>query len=116
MIADPPVEEILRALSESTERLCRAAASGDSRLARALLEERGTGVQRLLQRTGDALSDPQLAELERIIARGDEAARGLRARRETARALIAEIEAVRRRLAGWMPNSSGAASRVDLTG
>ena len=116
MTADPSIDEILRALGESTEKLWRAVASGDAQLAKIVLEERKPVIQNLLRRSRGPLSASQVAELERIIGRGEEAVPALRARRETARALLGETEAVRRQLAGWKAKALDVVATVDLTG
>ena len=108
-------EHLLGQLDGLSSELRLAAEAGELGAAGLVLAKRAAvagELERALQTS--VLEGPQIALLEEIIEQGDRAARALLARRETARAQIQEMEAERRRLAGWMPPRS--ISRVNLSG
>ncbi len=98
-----PLETTLAVLVESTADLVRAAETGDLHSAGLVLTNRQAelaGLERALQTA--TFTQQQLKILEQLLRQGDVAMRSLLGRRETARAQIAELECLRRQLAGWI--------------
>lgn len=113
----PGAAELLEALAQCTAELTRAAQAGDLAAADRALSDRElrvTSLQAALQPA--ALSREQLETLEDAIRQGDNAVRLLRTRRETARAQIGELDALRRRLEAWMPKRAASGGGLDLRG
>ena len=111
----PSAEHALRQLAGSTAELYRAAAAGDLSAAQRILLQREADLENLRRPVEPApLEAGQCDQLERLLSEGDAAMRALVACRETARSLLAELEAERRQLAGLAPQRSGPHARLDL--
>src|SRR5579885_2322531 len=95
-------EDLLRALHASTDELCRAVDAGDLAGAGVAAARRGQDAD-ALARCPQIWSPDLLKRLEKVLSHGEAAARALAGRRETARALLSEIEPVRLRLANSAP-------------
>ena len=107
-------EEALRRLERSTTELAQAAAAGDFARAAAALATRDTELTALERaRRHFPFKPGQLEKLGQVLRAADRAARALVERRETARALLREVEGVRRSLDKWKPPRR-AATRLDL--
>lgn len=111
-----PTEQALQRLRRSTEELRGALDAGDLAAAALILAKRHAELA-ILQRAASAscLSAAQSAQLGEIVQQGERAVRSLLTRRETARVVLGEIEAVRRLLSNWQPGQTGAFSSLDLS-
>mgnify|MGYP001594619838 CR=1 FL=1 len=113
----PSPDHALRELAGSTTRLRRAVETGELAAAGELLSRRAVEIEalrRALERR--PLAAPQLEELAEVLRQGEQTARLLAVRRETARAQFAELESERRRLLDFAPQQPAARSRLDLSG
>ncbi|GEM_PF-6256055 len=111
---NPDPEGLLRALHASTDELRRAVDAADLAGAAVAAARRGQYAA-ALTRCRQTWSPDLLARLEKVLSHGEAAVRTLASRRETARALLSEIEPVRLRLANATPVSNPRSPRkLDL--
>ena len=111
----PNPEYVLEQLAASTRELRRTIETGDFGRAEQALARRRTEVDALRLAADAGFSDAQIERLAVVIQQGAEAARLLAARRETARAGLAELESARRRLAAWAPKQPEPVCAFDLS-
>ena len=115
-MTDPPSpQEALRQLAEATSSLSHAAAAGDLEGAGRALTGRQAALDALRLAAESAPLEPgQLEQLARVLQESGDAGRSLVARRETARALLGELETQRLGLQALAPRQPAFPSRVDL--
>jgi len=106
----------LESLAATTAELRRAVETGDFPAAGQALDRRHIEIEALRAAlAGQPLSVEQLDQLGEAIRDSADAARLLVARRETARADLAQAEATRRRLPSYSPTRPGPESVVDVS-
>src|SRR5712692_8064197 len=114
MNAPDQFDNALDALAETTAELARAAELGEFDAANLALIHRQAQLAVLETALGSAnLTRRQLDLLDQLVRQGDIVAKSLVGRRETTRAQIAELECLRRQLAGWI--SAPAAPALDVS-
>jgi len=116
MPEDPGSAELaLRKLAQSTEKVSQAADSSDWSALETALGERERGWQSLRDAlAAGPLEELQLARLQQVVRRGEEAIRRLLVRRETARSQIGELETERLLLALLAPQRYALPTEVDV--
>lgn len=118
MPAEPlTADQVLRQLAEIGGEVSAALQAGELTAADEALARWEAGAQALgaLLKTAP-LSAGQLGQMDALLRQGDRFAQSLLARRETARALISELEAERLQLTNLTPQRSMPGLQLDVTG
>ena len=112
----PDPEYALEQIAATTRAVLRAVEAGDLAGAGLELSRRRAEIEALRAALAHTtLSPAQLEPLDDAIRHGAETARLLTARRETARACLAELTSSRLRLVAWTPVRSQTARALDLS-